>query len=82
MVSTGIMKQPGKDKLCTYQAIVMAMLQVNVDRSLCEELFVELDKWIAHILACKIKMGKSAIKNAENCNFEPPDFVREHLVSI
>lgn len=57
---TGVMHQPSAQKICTFQAIVMAMRALpTVSHRLCDSLSSDLDNWLAHILKCKVKFGKT-----------------------
>ena len=58
----GLMTQPGKEKVCTFQACVMALRQLGEDEATCQALFSELDEWIAYILRKRIKLGKVQLK--------------------
>jgi DTW domain-containing protein YfiP len=51
----GIMHQPGKEKICTYQACVMAMRQAGERGDTCDALGADLDAFLQHIL----KVGAS-----------------------
>lgn len=52
----GIMQQPGAEKICSYQAVIIALQQLGVDSNLCSNLLMELDKWLAYILKRKVKI--------------------------
>lgn len=58
----GIMDQPGRDKICTFQAVIMAMRDLGELESLCSALSADLDSWVHYILDCRIKPGKEDIK--------------------
>ena len=58
----GIMRQPAKDKMCTYQAVVMAMQQLGESPEVCTSLHGDLDKWIEYILKSSIKLTKNPEK--------------------
>jgi DTW domain-containing protein YfiP len=55
----GIMRQPGVEKICTYQALVLAFQQCNENREMCKSLLYDLDTWLEYILKKNIKMAKS-----------------------
>ena len=55
----GIMTQPGEEKICTYQALVLALQQLGENSQLCSSLHRHLDVWIEYILANGIKKTKS-----------------------
>lgn len=93
----GMMYQPGKDKICTYQAAVMAMQQASVltndnitttttsiaTDKLIKQLHQDLEDWIAYILHTKIKFGKSQPKRSmmHMMDTSPTELVAEILVS-
>jgi DTW domain-containing protein YfiP len=79
----GMMYQPGKDKICTYQATVMAMQQAGVDPKLCECLHRDLQDWIGYILTAKVKLGKTQPRNSMRnvMDVTPDDFIAQTLVS-
>lgn len=80
----GIMSQPGKDKICTFQAIVMAMRQLHLSSALCDHLTADLEDWLAHILKKKIKFGKNAAKvraPIEGVDRAPASYLARILVS-
>lgn len=58
----GIMVQPQKDKICTYQAVLMALHQIGLPNPLYDSLRLELDLWLQHILKRSIRQGKMTIK--------------------
>ena len=58
----GIMDQPGRDKICTFQAAIMAMSDLGEPKSLCNALNEDLTGWIHYLLQCRIKTGKEDIK--------------------
>mmetsp|Transcript_14554 Transcript_14554/g.21927 ORF Transcript_14554/g.21927 Transcript_14554/m.21927 type:complete len:414 (+) Transcript_14554:38-1279(+) len=58
----GVMRQPSGDKICSLQAVVMAMRQAGVDEAVCGALEEDLSQWLAHILESKIKFGKGRIQ--------------------
>lgn len=80
----GMMYQPGKDKICTYQAIVMAMEQAKVDPAFCNSLHRDLEDWIAYILKSKVKLGKSKPRNSMKTvmDITPTDLIANALVCI
>ena len=78
----GIMSQPGKDKICTFQALVMAMRQINIRSAYCDHLTQDLEDWLVHILRTKIKFGKTHVPNTvPDVDNEPNEFVLAVLVS-
>jgi DTW domain-containing protein YfiP len=80
----GIMHPPGKDKICTLQATVMAMQQAKVDPVFCQSLFDDLNDWIKYILKAKVKLGKTKEKTCMKyvMDVTPTELVVELLVSI
>ena len=78
----GMMYQPGKDKICTYQATVMAMEQAHVDPTLCKLLHNDLWDWIGYILTAKVKLGKTQPRNSMKnvMDISPNEFIAETLV--
>lgn len=71
----GVMYQPAKDKICTFQAAVLALQQVIVHREAYEvstagevttrvigRLLSFLDRWIECLLERRIKLGKTTTK--------------------
>ena len=79
----GVMYQPGRDKICTYQAIVMAMQQAKVDPAFCASLSQDLEDWIGYILQMKVKLGKSKPRESMRTIMDvtPTDFIADALVS-
>lgn len=77
----GVMYQPGKDKICTYQAIVMAMEQAKIDPLFCRSLHQDLEDWIGYILRTKVKLGKSKPRNSmkNEMDVTPTAFIAETL---
>lgn len=59
---TGLMYQPSKVKICTFQAAVLALKQVGVPEEICDDLLLELKKWLEYMLTTKIKLGKSKLR--------------------
>lgn len=53
-----VMGQPGKDKMCSFQAAVMGLEELGVEKSRCQQGQNFLDQWISYILEKKIKLGK------------------------
>jgi hypothetical protein len=82
----GIMSQPGKEKICTYQALVMAMRQVGTESHFCDELFLELEYWLIHILKQKVKLGKNphAVHRrvVDGVDSTPESYLEHLIVSI
>lgn len=102
----GVMYQPALDKICSFQAIVVAMQQAfahplwsqhivqsiqNPSQSstlqietneICALFLQDLDRWIKHILASKIKAGKTTPrKSLIHIDQRPADFVHDLMVS-
>lgn len=50
----GIMEQPALDKICSYQAVAIALQQLGIDANYCAFLLKELDLWLAYILRKKV----------------------------
>lgn len=80
----GMMYQPGKDKICTYQATVMAMEQAGVDPAMCARLHQDLRDWIGYILTAKVKLGKSKPRESMRhiMDVTPDDFIAETMVRM
>jgi len=68
----GMMNQPDKEKICTFQAIVLALRQMGEDEQTCQLLLRELDEWIGYILRRRIKIGKEKLR-------VPTGFQRDEL---
>ncbi len=93
----GIMYQPNPEKICTFQAAIMAAQQVisNIKRcytnkrnnsshhnEFCDMLYEDLNYWINHLLVSKIKFGKVQAKfGNKNVDNTPSKIVREFLQS-
>jgi DTW domain-containing protein YfiP len=84
----GIMEQPGAEKVCTFQALVLAFKQLDESPKLCSSLLRDLDAWLEHILSMNIKMTKSAqavekkashIGLGEGEERAPPEYVRRAM---
>jgi DTW domain-containing protein YfiP len=89
----GVMYQPGKDKICSYQAVAIALKDVlktlnssDAADQLIEKLFtsllVDLHEWIAYIIKKKIKCGKivekrKAVPDVDN---SPAEYIRNIVV--
>eukprot|EP01041_Mallomonas_annulata_P006294 gene6294-12739_t len=76
----GIMHQPSAQKICSFQAAVMALEQTNQNPQLCESLYKDLDLWLSYILKCKVKFGKHKIRGTPGFMQKPSDLVSEHLL--
>lgn len=78
----GLMYQPGKDKICTYQAIVMGMQQARIDPLFCDSLNRDLEDWIMYILKTKVKLGKTKPRMCmkHEMDVTPTSFIAEALV--
>lgn len=80
--AAGFMYQPAKDKICSFQAIALAVHEVLKDQGLLNALTEELDNWIMHILNSRVKNGKhkekASIKDVDN---SPAEYVKEIIVS-
>jgi len=85
----GIMYQPGKFKICSYQAIVLAIQQVyesfeyNSSQLLVTTLLQDLDLWIAYIVKTKITFAKSKPVTGidDDVDNTPAEFIQEIVVS-
>lgn len=79
----GIMVQPNKEKICTYQACVMAMQQLGESASFCDALHNELVDWTEHLITKRVKIPKTRIKvppNATNKElFTPMECVAREM---
>lgn len=75
-----IQHQPNAEKICTYQAVVMAMRQAGESAQLCASLSTDLDAFLGHILTRRIKFGKTTIRHSDGeFSPSPSAFVAEHL---
>ena len=80
----GLMHQPGTDKICTYQAIAMALQQTQLlPEKAFEKLLQDLKDWIQYLLEHRIKTGKGKPKYTEGINNETDvnDYVRDFLAA-
>ena len=78
----GIQHQPNMEKICTFQAVVLAFRQTGVNSQICENLFSDLNNWIKSMLELKIKLGKKSVKRVEGFakgEFQPADFVVDFI---
>lgn len=50
----GVMKQPSGEKICSLQAVIMALQQCGVASDLCDSLSDDLNKWLTHILSSQV----------------------------
>lgn len=79
----GIMVQPNKEKVCTYQACVMAIQQLGESTPFCDALHKELSDWTNHLITKRVKIPKTRIKvpaNAVNKElFTPMDCVAREI---
>ena len=55
----GLINQPSKEKICTFQAIVMAMASIGVNNSFCKQLREDLTQWLNICRDLGVKQGKS-----------------------
>eukprot|EP01031_Cornospumella_fuschlensis_P040842 gene40842-49814_t len=55
----GVMYQPAKDKICTFQAMALAIKQLAPGSQLAGMLLQFLDKWVEYLLLKAIKHGKT-----------------------
>lgn len=79
----GVMSQPGKEKVCTYQAIVLALNQLGVPTTICNSLNDDLESYLLHILKLKVKFGKSVPrKSVQEVDNTPNKRLLQHLVSV
>jgi DTW domain-containing protein YfiP len=76
----GIMSQPGEEKICSFQAAVMAMRQADCDVNICNKLNNVLDEWLLYMLKTKVKFGKSKFRLIPGVDRTPSDHIREFLV--
>ena len=58
----GMMRQPGKDQICSFQAVIMALHQAGLNDAIYNDLRNDLDDWLAYILRNKIRLGKTDIR--------------------
>ena len=84
----GIMEQPGAEKVCTFQALVLAFKQLGEAPQLCAALLRDLDAWLEHILSMNIKMTKSMTQVEKKANHiglgkgeerAPPEYVQRAM---
>lgn len=50
----GVMKQPSGEKICSLQAVIMALQQCGVSLQLCDSLSEDLKRWLSHILESQV----------------------------
>lgn len=62
----GVMYQPGKEKICTYQATVMALQQLGMKAALCNDLLKHLNEWIRCVNAVTLSQKHSIIMDFED----------------
>lgn len=87
----GVMYQPAKDKICTFQATALALQQIIVHEAepgrklttaVIGALLADLDMWIQYLLQQRIKLGKSSsrasLKDVDNT---PALYVQQIMVS-
>lgn len=82
----GIMQQPGEDKICTFQALVLALQQLGESTEMCAELLRNLDSWLEWILESGIKQAKTqktinkktpgALSESQRAH---PDFILKYI---
>eukprot|EP01038_Epipyxis_sp_PR26KG_P006748 gene6748-9245_t len=73
----GLMYQPAMDKICSFQAIILALKQIGLKNNMCNNLLSNLEDWIAHILTSKVKLGKSKIRKAlRDVDQTPADYIK------
>lgn len=78
----GIMYQPAKNKICSFQAVAIALQQLFHCNKLTEELLSLLDNWIEHLIRRQIKYGKISDKRLiEGVDNTPAPFVQQLIVS-
>jgi len=58
----GLMQQPTAEKICTLQAVALAMGQLSCNPLLVKTLLENLDGWIRYIVTRKIKLGKERVR--------------------
>jgi DTW domain-containing protein YfiP len=59
----GLMQQPSAEKICTFQAVALALGQLETDSSsLVQALLGFLQQWIRHLVTKKIKLGKEKVR--------------------
>ena len=73
----GIMYQPGKEKICTYQACVMAMREAGISATICNSFDDDLELWLVHLLKTSIKKGKSKQRKVEGVDYNPAPNIKE-----
>jgi hypothetical protein len=77
------MTQPGKEKICSFQAAALALEQAHLPLEFTSTLSDHLDRWLNHILKTGVKMGKRKIrktKDMQALDVTPSAYVAEHLV--
>lgn len=81
---TGVMTQPGKEKICSFQAMIMALEQIDPRRysGMCTAMRRDLNDWLAYILRSRIKMGKSNPRKSLQsvCDNTPDPYLQEIIV--
>lgn len=84
----GIMYQPGKFKICSFQAIVLAIKELYEALHLSQEplisdLLKELDNWITFIVKTKIKYTKATqTKSIHDVDNLPVEHIQNLVVSV
>lgn len=87
----GIMYQPAKEKICSYQATAIAIKDILIQLSYNKQdlmaffsmMMEDLQNWIKHIIQKKIKFGKlTTMKCLRDIDNAVPDYVQEIIVSI
>jgi len=85
----GIMYQPAKFKICSYQAIVLAIQQIYETfhlpcSILVTDLLQDLDNWLAYIVKAKIKLTKTKpVTGIEDVvDQTPANFIQEIVKNL
>lgn len=81
----GIQHQPNQEKICSYQAVVMALQQLCASSDLCSNLFQDLDTFIKYLLQLKVKLGKKNVRSVVGFakgEFVPKDFVQHYIKKL
>jgi DTW domain-containing protein YfiP len=79
----GIMYQPAKEKICSFQAIILALYQIYQVQNLTDLMTHLLEAYLSHLIVHKIKYGKTIIRNSiPDVDNSPASYVQDLIVSI
>lgn len=63
----GVMKQPSGEKICSLQAVIMALQQCGVSSTLCDSLNEDLNSWLSHILESQVSSITLVLLSSNEC---------------